>query len=491
MVFRFSDQGPPTLSEYPFWPTGMLFCHDTMSGIPPMNPVLAPELQSLIDIQENPFVLIDAQYCIVAANRAYCVTYGLGKDEIVGKTCHEVSHHSPVPCHQNGENCPHQEVFRTGQPHEVIHTHFDRHNLPEYARIKGHPIQGAGEQRYLGEAIFHIARSDELDCDDMRMVGKSPAFLACLDHLTRAAESDAPILLLGESGVGKEIAAQYIHRRSNRANKAFIAVNCASIAETMFEDELFGHERGAFTGCIGRKQGLFELADGGTLLLDETGEIPPNIQTKLLRVLETGEFRRLGGTDTLRANVRLISATNRGLLEMTETNHFRLDLYYRIAGIDIRLPNLKERRSDIPALAENILTRITQSGAPRCRLTDDALEKLMNHSFPGNVRELRNILLKAVAMSNHGIISAAHIHLGGNVPLRDHSDLHTPYPNIDDTRRSTRPAPGTMDISIAELEARHIGELLTTHHGHRRNVADLLGISERTLYRKLKLYGLA
>lgn len=450
-----------------------------------MDTLLAPELQSLIDVQENPFVLIDENYRIVAANRAYCVTYGMDKEDVVGKTCHEVSHRSPVPCHQNGEDCPHQEVFRSKQPHEVIHTHFDRHNRPEYARIKGHPIQGHGHQRYLGEAIFHIASSDELDCEDLRMIGNSPAFLACLDQLTRAAESEAAILLLGESGVGKELAAQYIHRRSARRNKPFIAVNCASIAESMFEDELFGHERGAFTGCLGRRQGLYELADGGTLFLDEAGEIPLSMQAKLLRVLETGEFRRLGGTDTLRADVRLISATNRDLLEMAEANHFRLDLYYRIAGIDLSLPSLRERRSDIPALAEAMLKRITQTGAPRCRLTDDALEKLMRHSFPGNVRELRNILLKAVAMSSHGIISAAHIHPGNH--SSGHAQLR-PEMIADNTSRTIESKP--QGASIAELEAHHITELLARHNGHRRNVADLLGISERTLYRKLKHYDL-
>jgi len=451
-----------------------------------MDTLLAPELQSLIDVQENPFVLIDENYRIVAANRAYCVTYGIDKNEVVGKTCHEVSHRSPVPCHQNGEDCPHQEVFRSGQPHEVIHTHFDRHNRPEYARIKGHPIQGPGHHRYLGEAIFHIAGSDELDCEDMRMIGNSPAFLACLDQLTRAAESEAAILLLGESGVGKELAAQYIHRRSTRRNKPFIAVNCASIAETMFEDELFGHERGAFTGCIGRRQGLFELADGGTLFLDEAGEIPSHMQAKLLRVLETGEFRRLGGTDTLRADVRLISATNRDLLEMAEANQFRLDLYYRIAGIDLCLPSLKARSSDIPALAEAMLKRITQAGAPRCKLTDDALEKLMRYSFPGNVRELRNILLKAVAMSSHGIISAAHIHLGGHSPIHNHAPSEALTSDMPKTGMDS-----SHGFSIAELETHHIAELLISHNGHRRNVADVLGISERTLYRKLKHYKLA
>ena len=452
-----------------------------------MNIPIFAEQQSLIDIQEDPFVLIDENYRIVAANRAYCVNYGLDKDEVVGRCCHEVSHLSAVPCHQNGEDCPHQEVFRSGKIHEVVHTHFDRHNRPEYVRIKGHPITGADNKRYLGEVILHIVGSDELDCKDMQMIGNSPAFLTCLDHLTRAAESEAAVLLLGESGVGKELAAQYIHQRSSRRSKAFIALNCASIAETMFEDELFGHERGAFTGCLGRKQGLFELADGGILFLDEIGEIPLPMQAKFLRVLESGEFRRLGGTGVLRADVRLIVATNRNLLEMAQAGQFRLDLYYRISGIDLRLPSLKERRSDITALASAMLKRITRAGMPHCRLTDDALEKLLDYAFPGNIRELRNILLKAVAMSNHGIINAAHIHLG-NLPLEHHhghGQHETPLESICQTKAVE--VPGAY---IADLDAHHIAELLARHNGHRRNVAEILGISERTLYRKLKRYSL-
>ncbi|HET9114279.1 MAG TPA: sigma-54 dependent transcriptional regulator, partial [Burkholderiales bacterium] len=326
-----------------------------------------------------------------------------------------------------------------------------------------------------------------------RMIGNSPAFLQCVELLSRTAQSEASVLLLGESGVGKELAAQYLHKRSRRRDKPFFAINCAAIADTMFEDELFGHERGAFTGCIGRKQGLFELAEGGTLFLDEVGEIPLSLQGKLLRVLESGEFRRVGGTETLQADVRIITATNSDLLKMMETGRFRPDLYYRISAIDLHLPSLRERRSDIPALAEAILKRIAVNGTPRCRLTDDALAKLAQYHFPGNVRELRNILLKAVAICHHYVISADYIVLGNMQPES------LPQPAAV-TGASSEPAAAATSITasgesvqgvpMAQIEAGYIAELLHIHHGHRRNVADTLGISERTLYRKLKRYGL-
>ncbi|ARU32852.1 Fis family transcriptional regulator [Sulfuriferula sp. AH1] len=452
---------------------------------------LGPELNSLLEVHAHPFVLIDANYRIVGANQAYCDNYGMAREQIVGQRCHEVSHRSAVPCHQNGEDCPHQAVFSSGKEHEVIHTHFDRHHRPEYARIKGYPIFDEADVRYLGEAVMPIVSPDEMNCDEMRMVGSSPAFLHCVEMLSMTAQSEASVLLLGESGVGKELAAQYLHKRSRRRDKPFVAINCAAIAETMFEDELFGHERGAFTGCIGRKQGLFELANGGTLLLDEAGEIPLAMQAKLLRVLESGEFRRVGGTETLRTDVRIVAATNRNLLEMAESGQYRLDLYYRIAGIDLRLPSLRERRSDIPALAEAMLKRITASGTPRCKLTDDAIAKLTQYDFPGNVRELRNILLKAVAMCRHSVISADNIVLGRQAAETDRrlATAEQAAPVLPQAVSDVHQAVSGMPI--AELEARYIADLLQIHHGHRRNVADILGISERTLYRKLKLYNLS
>lgn len=440
------------------------------------------QLQSLIDAQENPFVLIDTHYRIIAANRSYCSRYGTDEKQVVGRACHEISHHSSAPCHLNGETCPHQEVFATGKAQQVLHTHYDHHNRPEHVRIQGHPIFGLNGDLFLGEAIYPFSPSTAMDCDEMRMIGKSSAFLACVDNLTRVAESEASILLYGESGVGKELAAQYVHRRSSRENKAFIAVDCASIAETMFESELFGHERGAFTGCVGRKLGLFELADGGTLFLDEIGEIPLTMQSKLLRVLESGEYRRVGGTETLRADVRIISATNRDLLDMAEQGQFRLDLYYRIAGIDVTLPALRERRSDIPALARSLLSRM--NGGRNFDLAEDAVERLVAYDYPGNVRELRNILQKAMALCDHGVINAIHIRFDG--PAQGSSAVqktHAPAPQATNTVA----LPST---SISELEASHIARLLELHQGHRRRVAEILGISERTLYRKLIRYGL-
>jgi transcriptional regulator with PAS, ATPase and Fis domain len=288
-----------------------------------------------------------------------------------------------------------------------------------------------------------------------------------VDNLARVADSEASILLYGESGVGKELAARFIHARSARAGGAFIVINCAAVPETLFESELFGHERGAFSGSSGLKKGLFELADGGTLFLDEVAEIPLGLQAKLLRVLESGEFRRVGGTHTLNADVRLVSATNRRLLDEVDEKRFRLDLYYRLAGIDVTLPTLRERRADLPALAAFLLKRLAGSRRA-CRLDPAALATLQAYDFPGNVRELRNLLQRAVLTCRDGVIRAV--------------DLHLPAVAV--------PAqPGTQ--ALAEVERAHIRTLLDTHDGHRSRVASALGITERTLYRKLKRYGLS
>jgi transcriptional regulator with PAS, ATPase and Fis domain len=445
---------------------------------------LAVDLQSLINMQDNPFVLIDANYRVVSANHAYCLVYGMSQGEIVGRLCHEISHHSPVPCHENGEVCPHQKVFASGEPCQVLHIHYDNHNHAERVRLKGHPIRGQDGSLFLGETILPLGSSDELDCDEMRMIGQAPAFLECADKLGRVAESEAPILLYGESGVGKELAAEFVHKQSGRSGRPYVAVNCAAIAESVFESEFFGHERGAFTGCIGRKQGLFELAHGGTLFLDEVGEIPMSMQPKLLRMLETGEFRRVGGTVTLKADVRIISATNRNLLERVDQGLFREDLYYRIAGIDVTLPSLRERRQDIPALADALLARISGRGKRPPRLGADAVTRLMSYDYPGNVRELRNVLQKAVALTANGIIHARHIQFEGASDVKAQKTLQAKG------RAEVAAVASGSPLSIEAMEIRHIQDLLGRHKGHRRTVADILGISERTLYRKLNRYGL-
>jgi len=433
------------------------------------------ELQSIIDAQDNPFVLIDENYSIVSANKAYCETYGISEEEIIGCKCHQVSHHSDVPCHQNGEDCPHKQVFDTGLPHQVLHIHYDKNDTPDRVRIKGSPVRGSNGELYLGEAVFRLASNDELDCTEQSAIGKAPAFLAFLEQMARAAETNASVLLVGECGVGKDMAAQYIHKSSSRQGYSFISLHCTTIGESVFESELFGHERGAFNGCIGRRFGMFESADGGTLFIDEVDEIPIAIQGRLLRALESGTFRRVGGRETLKADVRIVSATSRNLLQMVEAGEFRADLYYRLAGIKITIPPLRERASDIPALAEALLKRMDTKGGKAYSLNKAAMEKLSGHSFPGNVREMKNILQQAILLSTNGIITPDLIQL---------DNLHP-----DDAQK--RRHADNSKVSMKEMEAKHITELLDKYNGHRRKVADELGISERTLYRKLDKYNLS
>ncbi len=433
------------------------------------------ELQSIIDAQDNPFVLIDENYTIVSANKAYCETYGISEEDIVGCKCHKVSHHSDVPCHQNGEDCPHKQVFDTGMPHQVLHIHYDKHGREDRVRIKGSPVRGSDGELYLGEAVFRLAQSDDLDCSAQGIIGKSPAFLAFLEQLSRAAETTASVLLVGESGVGKDLAAQYVHKSSPRQGYLFVHLACTTIGESVFESELFGHERGAFNGCVGRRFGLFESADGGTLFIDEVDEIPMIVQGRLLRALESGSFRRIGGRETLKADVRIVSATSKNLLKMVEDGKFRADLYYRLAGIKVKIPPLRERSSDIPALANTLLKRLDTTGNKQYSINEAAMRKLVDHSYPGNVRELKNILQQAAMLSTNGIISPELIEL----------DMLTsefnPHRRLSDN----------ANVSIKQLEAKHIADLLAKHDGHRRKVADELGISERTLYRKLDKYNLA
>ncbi|MEW5790685.1 MAG: sigma-54 dependent transcriptional regulator [Pseudomonadota bacterium] len=336
-------------------------------------------------------------------------------------------------------------------------------------------IDGPDGERYLGEAIFPLSAVQDVDCEEMRLIGRSPAFLHAMERLSQAAASTANVLLLGESGVGKELAARYVHDHSPRAGRDFLALDCASINETLFESEVFGHERGAFTGCIGRKQGLFELADGGTLFLDEIGEVPLGMQAKLLRVLESGEFRRVGGREILRADVRVVAATNRDLRQMMREGRFREDLYYRLACITVPLPSLRERRSDIPALAEALLARLTAGNGQRCYLTGEALARLSSYDFPGNVRELRNMLQRAVVLARHGAITA--------------QDLDLPDTAVPPLAAQAGPAAPSVK-SLRDLEFQMVRDLLARFDGNRRQVAEALGVSERTVYRKLRQYGL-
>lgn len=442
-------------------------------------------LQSIIDTADNGFVVIDKNYNIVAANTAYCKTYGVDSEEIIGHKCHQVSHHSDVPCHLNGEDCPHKKVFETKTPHQVLHIHYDHRNEEEHVRIKGSPVYGTDGDLYLGEAIFPIAKSDDMGCDKQRMLGTSPAFIACIEEMAGAANSDVAILLNGESGVGKELAAKFIHNKSSRRAQPFVSIDCASISEGIFESELFGHERGAFTGCVGRRNGLIESAENGTLFMDEIGEVPFALQGRLLRALETGNYRRLGGREDLHVDVRIICATHNNLRKMVEQGTFRADLYYRIAGISITIPPLRERRSDITPLVKAILEQTKATNGAAAQITDEALELLQSYDYPGNIRELRNILHKSITVSTNGVITPELLQLNNfsNIyinPLADRrGQPRAVKANVPNTNRS-----------LTDVEATHIESLLHQYDGHRAKVADELRISERTLYRKLKQYNL-
>jgi len=450
-------------------------------------------IESLINAQESPAVIIDKHYRIVAANKAYCTSYGVEADAIIGHCCHEISHHSPVPCHQNGEDCPHKAVLSTNSPCEVMHTHYDYANRPDRVRIKAYPIETANGDRLVIESIHRLAPAMHLTCEEMRMVGHSPVFLQCIETLTLAARSNVPVLLYGETGVGKEMAAEYIHEQSGRRTKPYVEMNCAAIPEALFESELFGHERGAFTGCAGFKPGLFEAADKGTLLLDEIGELPLSMQAKLLRVLDTGKFRRLGGNSLIKVDVRLLTSTNKNLMAMVANGTFREDLYFRIAGIKIHIPPLRERRMDIPALVEVLIKRMCDlDKAERCHITKEAMEQLMGYLFPGNVRELLNILQQALALSPDGVITAEHIRLDDRLAM-DHGH------RSENTAVLTHTVPQAQEVtaaetnepeSLADVEAHHIAKLLQRHHHNLHKAAKALGISERTLYRKIKRHHL-
>ncbi|ONW97905.1 Fis family transcriptional regulator, partial [Burkholderia cenocepacia] len=308
------------------------------------------------------------------------------------------------------------------------------------------------------------------------LVGGADAFNAALGALQRVAPSTLPVLLLGESGTGKELFARALHEASDRAMGPFVVVDCSGIAETLFESELFGYEKGAFTGANQRKPGLVETAQGGTLFLDEIGDVPLPMQVKLLRLIESGTFRRVGGVEALRADFRLVAATHKPLREMIDDGRFRQDLYYRINAFPIPLPALRERRGDVALLAESILRRIANArgnaGDAHARpfvLTERARACLDAYAWPGNIRELRNVLERACLFADDGTIRVEHL------PAELVAAAAAPQAQAADAR----------GVSDAELV-----RIARTFAGTRKALAERLGLSERTLYRRMKALGL-
>ena len=331
-------------------------------------------------------------------------------------------------------------------------------------------VKRAWEKRQLARenAILtdRLARVD----GTTEILTRNAAMKAALALAEKVARSDSSVLVTGESGTGKELVARAIHRLSPRASGPLVDINCAAIAENLLESELFGHERGAFTGAATRKIGLFELAAGGTLFMDEIGELDPRLQGKLLRALEHESFFRVGGTQKVEVDVRIVAATNKDLAAMVGDHRFRDDLYYRINTIGIELPPLRERREDIALLARHFLARFGGANPPA--LTDEAVTVLEEYRWPGNVRELRNVMERAVLLASGGAIRPA--------------DL--PLSNLSAAAAATGAGDGAA-LSLAELERRHIEAVLRQTNWHQGRAATVLGISSKTLYRKIREYG--
>jgi two-component system response regulator HydG len=302
------------------------------------------------------------------------------------------------------------------------------------------------------------------------IVFRSSAMRQVLDIVARVAPTDATVLIHGESGTGKELIARAIHRGSRRARRPFVALNCGALPETLLESELFGHVKGAFTGASVNRKGLFEEADGGTVFLDEIGEMTPGLQVKLLRTLQDGEVRAVGSTQPITVDTRVVAATNQNLDVLMRQGRFREDLFYRLNVIAFAIPPLRERREDIPLLVEHFLDRFNRKQGRALRLEDDALQLLLGHPWPGNVRELEHALERMVILGEGDTITIDD--LPSRIANRGEAELGAPSRG-----------------SLADTEKAHIREMLERHGWNYSRTADALGISRTTLWRKLKEYG--
>jgi DNA-binding NtrC family response regulator len=334
-------------------------------------------------------------------------------------------------------------------------------------------VEKALKERKLESENLYLRSEIEHGFDFQEMVGSSPAMVATYEQIKKISQSKASVLIRGESGTGKELIARAIHYGSPRSKKPFIKVNCAALTPTLLESELFGHEKGSFTHAINRKMGRFELADEGTLLLDEIGEMDPGLQSKLLRVLQEKEFERVGGTKPIRVDTRIISTTNRNLEKAIEEGRFREDLYFRLNVIPIKIPSLRERKEDIPALVEHFIKKYNVENRKEVNAIDpDAMMMLMGHSWPGNVRELENCIERAVVLCTGHTITADYFAFPLERPRERSSDgIYLP-----------------RNVTVGEAERILILNTLKTNGNNKTKTAKVLDISVRTLRNKLKEY---
>jgi DNA-binding NtrC family response regulator len=426
---------------------------------------------AMLEAIPEPAALLSTQYRIMATNQPYRALYA-AEQEVIGHPCYEVSHGYSVPCDQAGESCPLKGCRQSGQRQRVLHLH----NTPygdEHVDVEMTPLTDArGRLTGFLEVLHQVREARARVGDREGLVGRAPAFGRMLSLVHRAAPSEITVLLLGESGTGKELVARALHESSPRARAPFVTVECSGLNEGLFESELFGHERGAFTGAVSRKQGLVEAARGGTLFLDEIGEIPLSLQVKLLRLIETGSFRPVGSVEPQHADFRLVCATHRNLRQRVKEGLFRQDLYYRIAAFPVPLPPLRERREDLPLLIASLLQRLPEGNG--VTLAAQTLERLQRYPFPGNIRELRNILERGILLADDGVIQPEHL----------------PRECLESEPLPWQAAAEELDrlplMPLDQLEQRYLQQVCARFDGERRELAKRLGISERTLYRKLQ-----
>jgi len=362
------------------------------------------------------------------------------------------------------------EAVRLGA-YDFVTKPFD---LEEIALTAKRALAHASLNRELTELKTHVVASSAAGAG--RLIGSSAAMMDVFKMIGKVAETDSTVLICGESGTGKELVAEAIHNYGQRKGKPFVVVNCAAIPENLLESELFGHERGAFTGATGRKSGRFESADGGTIFLDEIAELPPNLQVKLLRVLQNHTFERVGGTETIALNFRVLAATNRDLEACVREQLFREDLLYRLNVVRISVPPLRERRSDIVFLAEHFLRIYSEkNGFPAIGFSDDAVLMLQTYFFPGNVRELENMIERAVLMARGRVVMPNHF-----PATAQHSEAGDS--NGDALELLSLP----FHKALAELERRLIEKALREAGGNKTDAANRLQINRRLLYNKIE-----
>lgn len=428
-------------------------------------------LESLLETHDLPFVIIDASLKIVAINRACETQLGISREQVIGKPC----------C--NGINgCRHKRLFQKLEPYSGVFSNSSLTSEHKLFRVRGYPLIDADGTLYNGESLSSSTPA-VTDSEGPQMIGGSAEFLKLKTKLQQAAESLAPVFLTGETGTGKELAAEYIHRQSKLADGEFVIVDCTILGENLFESELFGHEKGSFTGAATSKKGLFELANNGTLFIDEIGELPLSQQPKLLRALESGKFRRVGGTVTLSSNVRIVSATNRNLAEMVKAGNFREDLFYRLSVFPVEIPPLRDRRQDLPALVDYLLKQLSLRDGHQYILTKEALMKLMRHLWPGNIRELRNCLQLAIGLCENKQIEEKDI-----IIMRRSSRTSGSRPPENQEEQAM--VQSSQMSPMEQIEVNYLNSLINKHNGNRKLIASEMNVSERTLYRKLNRFNL-